>query len=212
MFIDRYAPILADRRVRLLYAATATQMFCLIGGLTYAGAFLDRERGFALRAIGWAYMAQSAGGILGGLLAGGRLAAAGLSRVYVVSMLAMGGMVWAFFAAPLGAWGVLPLALTGMAQVIGWVVLSTMLAERSSAGQGTTMALNGSVLGVGGALGTAAGGVAIDLAGYAALGTLMLVAAMASALLGWAGYRRGVAPTVYNGDAVAVMGNEQGDR
>ncbi|HMM43454.1 MAG TPA: hypothetical protein PKA95_16290, partial [Thermomicrobiales bacterium] len=138
--------------------------------------------------------------------------AVGLSRVYVVSMLAMGGMVWAFFAAPLGAWGVLPLALTGMAQVIGWVVLSTMLAERSSAGQGTTMALNGSVLGVGGALGTAAGGVAIDLAGYAALGTLMLVAAMASALLGWAGYRRGVAPTVYNGDAVAVMGNEQGDR
>ena len=212
MFIDRYAPILADRRVRLLYAATATQMFCLIGGLTYAGAFLDRERGFALRAIGWAYMAQSAGGILGGVLAGGRLAAAGLSRVYVVSILAMGVLFWAFFAAPLGAWGVLPLALTGMAQVIGWVVLSTMLAERSSAGQGTTMALNGSVLGVGGALGTAAGGVAIDLAGYAALGTLMLVAAMASALLGWAGYRRGVAPTVYNGDAVAVMGNEQGDR
>lgn len=210
MFIDRYAPILADRRVRQLYAATATQMFCLIGGLTYAGAFLDDERGFALRAIGWAYMAQSAGGILGGVLAGGRLAAAGLTRVYVVSMLAMGGLFWAFFAAPIGAWGVLPLALTGLAQVIGWVVLSTMLAERSNAGKGTTMALNGSVLGVGGALGTAAGGVTIDLAGYAALGTLMLLAAVASALLGWTGYRRAGAPEVYNGNPVTVMGENRG--
>ena len=73
------------------------------------------------------------------------------------------------------------------------------------------MALNGSVLGVGGALGTAAGGVTIDLAGYAALGTLMLLAATASALLGWAGYRRGGAPAVYNGETVAVMGENRGD-
>ncbi len=206
----RYAPILADRNVRLLYGATATQMFCLIGALTYAGAFLDDERGFALRAIGWAYMAQSAGGIIGGMLAGGRLGGMGLTRFYVLSMLAMGSLFLTFFAAPLGAWCVLPLALTGVAQVAGWVVLSTMLAERSGGGQGTTMALNGSVLGIGGALGAAAGGVTIDRAGYAAFGTLVLLFAMASALLGWRGYRRAGVPGVYNDNRVAVLGENRG--
>jgi len=207
---ERYAPILADRRIRLLYGATATQMFCLIGALTFTGAFLAGDRGFSLRAIGWAYMAQAAGGILGGLLAGGRLGGLGLTRAYVVAMLAMGCFFLLFFAAPLGVWSVLPLALTGLAQVAGWIVLSTMLAERTSAGQGTTMTLNGSFLGVGGALGAAAGGVLIDTAGYTTFGALMLLAAMASALLGWRGYRLDATPAVYNVDAVTVAGEKRG--
>jgi predicted MFS family arabinose efflux permease len=102
------------------------------------------------------------------------------------------------------------LALTGLAQVAGWIVLSTMLAERTSAGQGTTMTLNGSFLGVGGALGAAAGGVLIDTAGYTTFGALMLLAAMASALLGWRGYRLDATPAVYNVDAVTVAGEKRG--
>lgn len=210
-FSGRYAPILADRRMRLLYAATATQMFGLIGSLTYAGAFLADQRGFALPIIGWAYMAQSAGGIAGGFLAGSRLVAAGLARVYALAMLGMGGLFALFFAAPLGGWAVLPFALTGLAQVAGWIVLTTMLAERSRAGQGTTMALNGSLLGVGGAAGSAIGGITIDLAGYETFGALVLLMAMASALLGWAAYRLDAAPATYNDVTATVMGREQGD-
>jgi predicted MFS family arabinose efflux permease len=181
-----YRPLLARRGMLQLYAATAWQMFCLIGALTYAGAFLIEELHFSLRQVGWAFMVQSAGGFLGGVLASGRATRLALRPLYMAAMLVLGALFVAIYVLPTGGLlTVVLLGLTGLAQVIGWVTLAALLAAETPIGQGTTMVLNGSVLGVGGALGTASGGVLLGLGGYGALGILFPAAAVLSAALVW---------------------------
>jgi DHA1 family inner membrane transport protein len=184
--VAMYAPLVGSRRTLFLYAATLLQMLCLIGALTYTGAFLSDELGFSVREIGYAYMVQSAGGFAGSLLASRRSERLDLRVLYTALMAAMGVLFLAMFglSAP-PVLTVVILGCTGIAQAGGWVILATLLSEATPIGQGTTMVLNGSVLGIGGAIGAALGSLTLGLTGYGALGVVFPLAAFASGLMVW---------------------------
>jgi predicted MFS family arabinose efflux permease len=77
------------------------------------------------------------------------------------------------------------LVVASVASAIAGVGIATLLAAESPAGTGTTMVLNGSVLNLGAAGGTALGGALIALGGYDALGLGLPIFALVAAALAW---------------------------
>jgi DHA1 family inner membrane transport protein len=185
-----YRPLVSDRRTPRLFAANGLQACCLIGALTYAGAFFTDELGFSLREVGYAYMLSGVGGFLGSVAAGDRLARVPARAVFGLAMALMGALWLAIFVlAPGPVASVVLFALAAFVQVAGWVSLAALLAEETPAGLATTMVFNGSVFGLGGAVGTAAGSVLLGIGGYAALGIALPLAAFGAAALALAGRR-----------------------
>lgn len=182
-----YARLLSERHMPLLIASTAFQIFSIVGILTYAGAFLVDELGFSLREVGYAFMVQGGGAFLGSFAGGGRLGRFNLRLFYTLMMVLMGLLILVIFSVPSGPYLTMLLLFgTGLTQIAGWVCLATILANETPVGQATTMVLSRAVLGLGGALGAAAGGLLLELSGYPALGVLYLLAALSAAALVWA--------------------------
>lgn len=182
-----YNRLLRERHMLLLTASIAFQIFSIVGILTYAGAFLVDELGFTVREVGYAFMVQGGGAFLGSFAGGGRLGRFNLRTFYTLMMVLMGLLILATFSLPSGPYlTVLLLFGTGLTQIAGWVCLATILANETPVGQATTMVLSRAVLGLGGALGAAAGGLVLDHSGYPALGLLYLLAALIAAALVWA--------------------------
>lgn len=177
-----YRSLLADGTMRLLYLATALQMAGLIGTLTYAGAYLTGEIGLEIRYVGFAFAAQSLGGVVGSIL-GGRVPESRTRGTYLLAMGALGLSISGIYVLgiPL-AMVVILLFLSGMAQVTGWVTLVGLLARATPGGQGATMVLNGSMLGLGGAAGSAVGGALLGMSGYGLTGMVLAAFAVASGL------------------------------
>jgi MFS transporter, DHA1 family, inner membrane transport protein len=188
--LQTYLRLLQDARTGFVFLASLTQMAALIGTMVYVGAYLTDELGMSVRYVGFAFAFQSAGGFIGSIMAG-RLPERNALRIYVMAILVLGIAIAGVYSAGFPTLVVVGLlAVAGGAQVTAWVTLIGTLSRVTPAGQGSTMVLNGSMLGIGGAAGTAAGGAAIGLVGYVALGGIFSLLTLVSAGCMWVALRR----------------------
>lgn len=181
-----YRPLFASRPMLALNLATVARAIAWIGVLTYVGAYLDHEQGMSTAEIGWVYMVGGSGYFIGTKLAGGRLGGWDLRAVYGLGTIAMGALLAAALALPIGPLTVI--GLIGLASAtggFGYVALVTLVSSDSPAGQGTTMSLNSAMLQAGSALGGLFGGLLVALGGYAALGLGLMGFAYVATVLVW---------------------------
>lgn len=181
-----YLPLLEDRRMLLFYGASLLQAIAWAGPFTYLGAFLDDQHGFSTGEIGYGYMATGAGFFLGSMIGGGRLGGIGLAPIFSVSTAIIGVFWAAILTLGTGPYlAILMLATLTLAGGIGRVAFTTLLADESPAGAGTTMVLNASIITLGAGLGTLIGGGLIGVGGYGLLGMVLPLFAFVAALLLW---------------------------
>ncbi|MEA2597223.1 MAG: hypothetical protein QOF01_3692 [Thermomicrobiales bacterium] len=180
-----YRPLLAHPPTLRLYGSTALRAVTWIGLLTYLGAFLGDEVGLGTRQIGLVYTAGGVGYAAGSFAPAGRLRL-GSPRTVVAVTCAFGGLTVGLVLLLASTWlAVAMLVVASVASAIAGVGIATLLAAESPAGTGTTMVLNGSVLNLGAAGGTALGGALIALGGYDALGLGLPIFALVAAALAW---------------------------
>jgi predicted MFS family arabinose efflux permease len=145
------------------------------------------HHGFSVPGAGLAYMLVSLGVLPGTLAAGRRLGRLPLRPLLVGSRLAMGLLIAAAVAPPVG--GPASVALMALSSVmlgIGAGATNTLLLGETPAGTATTMTLNQMANSLGGAAGAALGGLLLATRGYPALGLSALVGfAAAAALIAW---------------------------
>jgi MFS transporter, DHA1 family, inner membrane transport protein len=178
-----YRALLRSPSVLRLFGATILQMAGHIGSFIYLGAFLVEAIDLELRFVGLAFAVQGAGGLAGSYVAG-RMRIDHPSATYTVSLGVLAAtlvIIYGVGPAPLVIMGLL--ALNGASQLVAWITLVGALARVSPVRQGATMVLNGSMLGVGGALGSALGAYAIATWGYGTLGVLPPALIVLSAIL-----------------------------
>jgi predicted MFS family arabinose efflux permease len=182
--LDAYMPLLQNRVMVLLFGAALLQAIAWTGPFTYLGAFFEEELGFTTREIGYGYMSTGAGFFVGSLLGGGRMRGIPLVVVFTISTISI-GVFWALILAT----GVGPYLTIGMLATltmvggIGRVAFTTLLANVSPAGSGTTMVLNSSTITLGAALGSLLGGLLIGFGGFALLGIGLPAFAFSAAVI-----------------------------
>jgi DHA1 family inner membrane transport protein len=180
-----YAPLIAHRPTLRLYGATAMRAVTWIGLLTYLGAFLGDELGLSTRQIGFVYTVGGLGFAIGSVSAGGRLHM-GPPRATVAVTCAIGAVTVGLLLLSATTWACVGLLIVAsLASAISGVGIVALLAAESPVGSGTTMVLNGSVLNLGAAGGTALGGGLIAVGGYDALGLGLPLFSLIAALLAW---------------------------
>jgi predicted MFS family arabinose efflux permease len=192
--VRTYLTLLRSRNVLFIYIATILQMAGLIGMMVYIGAYLITEAGMSVRYVGFAFAAQSVGGLLGSGLAG-RLPERRSLGVYSVAVGALAVAIFGIYTLSLSVPVTVALmSVAGLSQVTAWVTLVGVLSYVTPVGQGSTMVLNGSMLGVGGAFGSAIGGTVIAFLGYPALGVILALTATFSGVVMWLALRRSPEP------------------
>ncbi len=189
--VEAYLPLIAERRMVLLFGAALLQAIAWTGPFTYLGAFFEDQLGFTTQEIGYGYMATGAGFFAGSVLGGGRMRGVPLATIFALST-ALIGVLWAAIliadAGPYLTVGML-VCLTVVGG-IGRVAFTTLLANVSPAGAATTMVLNASTITLGAALGSLLGGSLIGLGGYRLLGVGLPVFAFSAALVLTLGHAR----------------------
>lgn len=184
--LTSYRPVLAHAPTAFLYGGQLLRGMCWVGTLAYVGAFFVEELGRSLQEVGLIWVVIGPGFLIGSLLVSGSLRRLDQRLTFVASVTAMGMMIGAVFVwqpSYLVAYGILFLAALfgGVAEV----TTVTILAAESPAQQGTTMALNSSIIRMGSAGGAAIGGTLLALGNYAALGIGFPVIALLAAACGW---------------------------
>ncbi|CAN5701520.1 N/A [soil metagenome] len=179
-----YKPLLANKPIMRLYASTILRSIGWLGFLTYLGAFLADDVDFSTRQIGLVYMIGGAGYFAGSLLAGRRQISSSIATVAAGMTFVTGVMVALAITAASIPWlvvvGICGVTLTSS---IAWVMFTTLLTSTTTAGQGTTMSFNSTVVSLGSAAGGVAGGGLIAVSGYLLLGAGLAIALIASAIL-----------------------------
>lgn len=183
---EAYRPLVHDTGMRRLYGCTMTRALCWLGVLTYLGALLADEFGLSTGEIGLVYMLGGSGYFAGSLLAGNLLAHMPPRRLVAVSNIAMAVLMLLVFSALPGT----PLAvglivLAAFAAAVGWVGLTTLVTEETPAGAGTTLVLNMAIFNIGASAGAGLGGILLAAGGYSAVGIVLALVGLASALLAW---------------------------
>lgn len=181
-----YGPLRRDPGAMRLLAATVTRAVWFLGLATYMGAFLSDELGLSTREVGLFYMLAGAGSVVGSVLAGTRWLAASPRIGVVGSSVVAGTMLWAVISlASTGLTIALLPAMTALGSIAS-VGIMALLSMESPVPAGTTMALNASLLNVGGAIGAALGGGLLALGGFDALAAgLPLFALVCAVLVRW---------------------------
>lgn len=184
---EAYRPLAHDAGMRRLFGCTMARALCWLGMLTYMGALLADEFGLSTREIGLVYMLGGSGYFAGSLIAGSHLAHVSPRRLVALSNLAMAGMLLLVFMAVVSTPVAIGLiALAAFAAAIGWVGLTTLVAEETPAGAGTTMMLNMALFNVGASAGAGLGGILLATGGYSVVAMVLSLFGLASALLVWA--------------------------
>lgn len=184
--LTAYAPLLRHPPTLRLYGASMLRAAWWLGLLTYLGAFLADDLGLSTGRIGLVYMLGGVGYMTGSLTTSGRLGFAP-SRPIVAGGSAAGGLLIGPMLALADIRVVAPLLIlfAGTSAIAG-VGIANLLAAETPAGAGTTMALNGSLVNAGGAVGAALGGGLLTIGGYGLLGVgLAGFACAGAALAGW---------------------------
>jgi DHA1 family inner membrane transport protein len=191
--VESYAPLLSDRRMTTLYAATALFATGWMGAGTYIGAYMVDEHGFSIRQVGLVYMVGGGGVFAGSLLGAGRSGSIGVARLFILSSASM-ALLWAFLFGGGSLVGALVptllLGVIGLLGGMGLVSLTTLIANETPAGPSTTMVLRGSVFNLGSAFGALLGGLLLAQAGYPALAIGLPPSIMLAALWVWWSGRR----------------------
>jgi predicted MFS family arabinose efflux permease len=186
MLWDAYQPLVRNRSLLVLYGVSGLRAMCWIGLATYVGAFLIDELRLSSNGVALTYMASGVGVFLGSLLAGSRFVHVPLRTLVAWTTGVQGVAAGAAFVLPLGIAPVVMLfALSGFLGAFSMIGLTTLLATETTAGVGTTMVLNGSVMNLGTAAGAAMGGLLLALGGYQALGLGLPIFAFMAAALMW---------------------------
>ncbi len=181
---DAYRPLLDSRPTLGLLAAVGLRAIGMIGPLVFFGAFVAERLGGGPDLVATAYLAIGLG-ILGGDVFSANLPGHWPLRPLAVAAIAVSSLLFGTF---LGGEMPVPTALVlvavaGFVSAVAWIALTTLLTQWTPAGTGTTMVLSGSLTNLGTAVGAAAGGAAIALGGYPALGVLVPVVTIPAALL-----------------------------
>jgi len=182
--IQAYLPLLRDRKMVLFYGAALLQAIAWTGPFTYLGAFFEERFGFSTAEIGYGYMATAGGFLLGSVLGGSRLGGIRLVLVFTMTTTIIGVFWLAILTTNLGPYPTIGLLATlTLVGGIGRVAFTTLLANESPAGSGTTMVLNASTITLGAALGSLIGGALIGFGGFRLLGVGLPVFAFSGALM-----------------------------
>jgi predicted MFS family arabinose efflux permease len=194
---ESYTPLIANRRMTTLYAATALFATGWMGAGTYVGAYMADEHGFSIRQVGLVYMVGGSGVFAGSLLGAGRAGSIGVARLFILSSASM-ALLWAILFGGGSLVGALAptllLGVIGLFGGMGLVSLTTLIATETPAGPSTTMVLRGSVFNLGSAFGALLGGLLLAQASYSALAIGRPPSIMLAALWVWLS-GRGLAQT-----------------
>ena len=176
---------------------------------TYLAAYLVEVYDFAVSDIGWVYLFGGGGVMLGTMLSSTRIGSA--SRPLMIWSRVVGGLLFGCAMIP-ALPGIAVVVLVSLAMVLNGMygVPSLMvLNAETPAGRGTTMTLNSSALSLGTALGGAAGGIALSLGGYAALGVCALILLMVSSAIVWLARPRPALAHAIEGPPVAARAGDR---
>jgi DHA1 family bicyclomycin/chloramphenicol resistance-like MFS transporter len=166
-----YGPLLARRSTQRTLGAAWLRSTGWFGLSTYAGALLAGELALPASAVGLFYDLGGAGYVAGSVIAGPSLGRVPARWLFVGTSAGMALIAGAVLGPP-GTVVLQPLA--GILGAVDWVGLTTLVAEETPAGSGTTMALVGAPAGVGAAAGGVVGGALLAIAGYDRLGLGLL--------------------------------------
>lgn len=183
---ELYARIFRDASAR---AAVVSSLFGAVfwfTWVTYVVAFFQQTFGLSTSIASFVVLTGGVGVLVGSLL-GGRLGDRIGHRPIVGWSIAIAGvLLFVETNVPLGLAGAALLNfLVSCAAGARFATNTVLLSELAPNARGTLMAVNSSIVSLGIVLGTALGGVLVDGAGFGALGTLSLVAALGSAIVVW---------------------------
>ena len=77
------------------------------------------------------------------------------------------------------------IVLAAFAAAVGWVGLTTLVTEETPAGASTTLVLNMALFNVGASAGAGLGGILLAAGGFSAVGIVLALVGLVSALLVW---------------------------
>lgn len=184
--LHAYRPVFTSPVMVRLYGASALRAMVGLGIPAYMGAYYADQFGFSLQEIGIAAMVEGAGLVAGSALAGTSLGRLDSRKLFTFGMLAV-GVGWVIVLSgqfnPILTVG-LSTALIFTAGVASTTIMN-MLAQETPCRPATTMALNMSMVGFGGALGGFYGGIVLQLANYPVLGIAVLPFSVLTAYLVW---------------------------
>lgn len=184
--LQAYKPIVSDRPTLKLLISTAIRGFGFAAPVMFSAAYFQEELGFSLQEVGFAMMISGGGIFLGTTATGSFLSNIGLRPLFFFSTIAMGFCWSAIYVAPVGAYATITLlAGSGICAGIGFTSQLALLAEGSPAGAATTMSVYMSIFTATMAVATAAGGLALSVAGYETLGIIFPIFLVFSAFLVW---------------------------
>ena len=177
-----YAPLLADPPLLRLLGVTVLRALWFLGMLTYIGAYLGDELGLSTSQVGLYYLLGGSGSTMGNVLGGTRLTATVPRRVIAVANVAGGLVIGLTLLSPAPIVAVL-IPLGAMLSGIASVGSTSLVAAESTAGAGTTMALNASLFNAGSAIGAAIAGILLAFGGYGAMAFGLPVFAILAAVI-----------------------------
>jgi DHA1 family inner membrane transport protein len=181
-----FSSVLQQRATLGLVGATFLSLMATWTVLTYAGAFFVQRHGLGVREVGWVFTANGLALLVGTLLAGWRLGGLPARPVIIVSRAGNGLLLGLSLMLPLGVpQSVALLALGALLAGVGGAATAALLADETSTGRATALALNGSAMNLGTAFGASLGGVVLVASGYAALGWCAAVCALGAGMLVW---------------------------
>ena len=185
--IDAYRPIVSHKPLQRLLASCMMPPAVINGATAYVGAFMLTQHDVSLRMVGLIFTAIGATYVVGNLLAG-NLRGWQPHVVFSAGVFLMGLFWFAGYLAP--APPLLVAVLFSLATLAGgvcWVVLLSMVADRTPANVGTAMVLTSSLHSLGAAGGIALSAGLLGVSGYWAIGAGVFAVAIIAAGLGWVG-------------------------
>jgi DHA1 family inner membrane transport protein len=184
--VAAYSPLLRHPPSLGLVGATLLGLMAAWSVLTYVAAFYVEAHGLGVRDVGWIYMIAGLALMLGTLLAGWHLGRLPPRPRVIVSRAASGVLLGLVLMPSLTVPQSVALLAIGVFLVgVSGAATAALLADETPAGRATALALNGSAMNLGTALGASLGGPALVTGGYPALGWCALTCALAAAGVVW---------------------------
>lgn len=185
--IEAYRPIVGHKPLRRLLASCMMPPAVINGATAYVGAFLVSQHDVSLRLVGLVFSAIGITYVLGNLLAG-NLGNRQPHVIFSVTVFLMGAFWMIGYFAPLPPLAIAVIfSLATLAGGICWVVLLSMVADRTPSNVGTAMVLTSSLHSLGAAFGIAISAGLLGLTGYWGIGAGVFALAVIAAGLGWVG-------------------------
>jgi DHA1 family inner membrane transport protein len=180
--IEAYVPIWRDRNMTALLSTTLLRSVTWLGALTYLGALFDEQFGLTSRAIGFIFTVVGVGAICGSLTAG-RVVTFPLRSLAIASFLGVGLFTLVVFGIDSRSLAVAGVLCAALCSSFGNVSTGSLIMRDSTAGAGTTMILNGSLINFGAAIGAALGGLLLHQFGYPGIGVGLPIFAFLAAVV-----------------------------